>query len=121
MMRWNEPRSLKICKGCGSRYRSAFSDGLNCISCETGICYLYVIACGDFVKVGHTNNIHSRVSCMRSSCPFPVQLVFKERKSDWIDARESERALHDKLYSEIHRNEWFRYSAKTKRILKEYK
>lgn len=65
---------------------------------------VYVMRTGAFVKIGHTGNVRSRLSAVRTASPEPVDLVAVIPG----DAG-AERALHDRFSDWRCSGEWFRF------------
>lgn len=41
---------------------------------------VYIVQCGDFVKIGRTGNIHTKLTSLRENSPDPVQLLLTTTK-----------------------------------------
>lgn len=67
--------------------------------------FIYIMRCGEFVKVGIARNVKIRLSNIQSSTPYQVQLV----KSFYHPyARKREHEIHT-LFMDYHvRGEWFK-------------
>jgi len=79
---------------------------------DTG--YVYVLRCGDYVKVGIASNVTARVSSLQTGNPHPVELLMH-----WPSEtpERDERILHRSLENYHHRGEWFHASAQVFNIL----
>jgi hypothetical protein len=64
---------------------------------------VYIVRCGDFVKVGTTQDLRARLQALQAANPYPITLL---ATLDGDDRRERE--LHRRLAPHRHRNEWFR-------------
>ena len=63
----------------------------------------YLIQCGEFVKIGITADIESRLRTLESSNPHALKVV-----ALLAGGRALERALHKRFADYRHRDEWFR-------------
>ena len=70
--------------------------------------WVYIIQCGDFIKIGIADNVESRLQLLQ--CGNPIKLVLLRKFRTW-DAPRMERELHDKLGVHRERGEWFRLDA----------
>ena len=68
--------------------------------------YLYLIRCGDYYKIGITQNIEQRLSSFKTSIPFDIELVLKE-KFNYIYKSKIERELHKEFKHKLHKGEWY--------------
>lgn len=69
--------------------------------------YIYVIACGDFIKIGITGNLNRRVYDLQRATPYPLALVHSFMGSPVDEAQ-----LHARFSHCNHRGEWFRKEGK---------
>jgi hypothetical protein len=67
---------------------------------------VYLLGCGDYYKIGYSKNIQSRLSSIRTSNPFQVDLL---ATYECTDGRYSdlEKLLHEKFKDSKHKLEWF--------------
>ena len=61
---------------------------------------VYFIRCGDYVKIGCSDNIERRIKGIETNNPYPVELLK-------IDLTMGEKYWHDKFKDYHHRNEWY--------------
>jgi len=74
---------------------------------KSKISYLYIIVCGEYVKVGFAKDVEHRLSTVQVCNPVPVELVYKHPvKSSIIRIIES--FIHYKLRQYHVRGEWFK-------------
>ncbi|RLI72248.1 MAG: hypothetical protein DRP02_02220 [Candidatus Gerdarchaeota archaeon] len=66
---------------------------------------LYLIQCGEFVKIGVTDNLQKRIKTFQTGNPFPLKVLYAR---DFHNAKRIERNLHRKYKKHRHRLEWFR-------------
>ena len=64
---------------------------------------VYVVACGDFVKIGTTTNLSMRIKTLDAMNPYPVRLLASIK-----GAHGAEATLHRHFRSSHHRGEWFK-------------
>lgn len=74
---------------------------------SVGAVWVYIIACGDQVKVGISNDPEKRLKDMATGMPFRPVLFHKRLFSDRADAREIEKQLHWKFRANKSHREWF--------------
>lgn len=77
--------------------------GINNIKEEGGV---YLISCGDYFKIGHSTKIKTRLSSIKTSNPYEVELVTKYTPYK-INNKLLETYLHEEFKQHHHRNEWF--------------
>lgn len=70
--------------------------------------YLYVIRCGEFVKVGIAECTYDRLSGLRVACPYPIELIGRRQYPTKTSARAAERLCHQELAGQAHMGEWFK-------------
>ncbi len=68
-------------------------------------CFVYVIRCEQFVKIGKTTRKESRLATMQTANPFELVTI---AIIDADDGDELERDLHKRFARYRHRGEWFR-------------
>lgn len=68
-------------------------------------CFVYVIRCEQFVKIGKTTQKENRLATMQTANPFELVTV---AIIDPDDGDELEKALHKRFARYRHRGEWFR-------------
>ena len=74
--------------------------------------FLYVVRCGDFVKVGLAADVRRRLRDFEAMTPYEVVLVGKTVvRAD--KAGMAERVAHEALADTHHRGEWFSASPET--------
>jgi hypothetical protein len=73
---------------------------------------VYVCTCGPFSKIGISQDIKTRMSNLRNSNPYPVELRYAVGFLDRYDAAKVEHATHQILEERYERvsGEWFRIS-----------
>lgn len=66
--------------------------------------YVYIMRCGDYHKIGITENLDNRINQIQTGNPYPIELVFavKHPKSSLI-----EKELHKKYSNKNWKREWF--------------
>ena len=65
--------------------------------------YVYFFECGDFVKIGHTLCVKSRLKSIQTSNPHPVKLI-----GSFESGVAEEQIVHEHLSKYHHRGEWYR-------------
>lgn len=68
-------------------------------------CFVYVIRCEQFVKIGKTTQKENRLATMQTANPFDLVTV---AIIDADDGDGLEKALHKRFARYRHRGEWFR-------------
>lgn len=68
-------------------------------------CFVYVIRCENFVKIGKTTRKESRIANMQTANPFELVTI---AVIDADDGDELEKELHKRFARYRHRGEWFR-------------
>ena len=66
--------------------------------------YVYMLKSNEFVKIGHSNNLCSRLETLKSSNPIQMDII-----SLFAGGKAEEAMLHDKFKQFHLRNEWFTY------------
>lgn len=69
--------------------------------------YIYVMRCGEFLKIGMAADPRRRLESFQIGNPLPVEIAHKRLVSRWY-AKHIESACHRALAAHAHRNEWFR-------------
>ena len=64
---------------------------------------VYVVKCGDFVKIGRARNVEQRMRDIQSANPHTIELLFVS-----FGGNEVEKELHRRFAAYKHRDEWFR-------------
>ena len=79
---------------------------------------IYILRCGLFIKIGIAKNLIHRLTSIRTSNPYDVELVKSFDTSERNVSRKIEMAVHKKLtdLGHHHRLEWFHLSAIDKAI-----
>lgn len=81
----------------------------------TSASQIYFIKCEDRVKIGFTNDLKSRLPCLQTGSPFPMEILFA-MPGDVA----KEKALH-KQFSKYHiTGEWFQYSEPIEAYINQY-
>lgn len=73
---------------------------------------LYFVRCGDFVKIGLTENLYARIKHLRNMNPLEPFVV-----AVFPGSRHTEKMYHDRFKNEHERREWFRYEGGLKDYL----
>lgn len=67
---------------------------------------LYILQCGDFLKIGITRDVAKRIAQLDAANPLPVTLIAKRTISlaglPWAEAW-----MHQRFAAELLKNEWF--------------
>lgn len=66
--------------------------------------YVYIIRSNEFVKIGHSGNLCSRLENLKSSNPIEMEII-----ALFIGHYKEEQMLHKVFEKHFLRNEWFRY------------
>lgn len=74
---------------------------------QAGEQYVYIMAAGDFVKVGRARNITQRISQIQCGCPLEIVPVVMFGSFREKDAGSIERDLHQRMASHKSYGEWF--------------
>lgn len=70
--------------------------------------YVYAVSDGEFVKIGFSNNIQSRIKSMQTGHPRPLKCIWKYYAGDKAtDAKRMEGKLHRYCKKHRVRGEWF--------------
>jgi transcriptional regulator with XRE-family HTH domain len=69
---------------------------------------VYVLQCGEYYKIGRTQNLPQRVSDLQMSNPFPIAVI---HTWETVAHQRLERRLHQRLSHAKVRGEWFRLTA----------
>jgi hypothetical protein len=72
--------------------------------------FVYIIKCGDYVKIGKSMNPELRKNTLQNATPFPLEILF-------YSPRFIEEDLHKKFAKYHHSNEWFIYSDEIKNFI----
>lgn len=64
---------------------------------------VYIVRCGEFVKIGTTGNFRSRLRSIRAATPHPISVLFT-----FAGGVPEERELHNRFAAHKHHYEWFR-------------
>lgn len=90
----------KQCKSCSSKVNGR--KGLYAKSRSD----LYVVRCGDFVKIGNSDNVQRRFKDMQTHNPYPLQLLYVGY-GEGCD----EEMWHNVFKHRHHSGEWFSFKA----------
>lgn len=66
---------------------------------------VYIVSCGDLIKIGVTNDIDKRVKTLQTGNPFPIVVEFVEQKRQ---AYKIESYLHRMFEQYRVQGEWFK-------------
>jgi hypothetical protein len=69
-------------------------------------CDVYVIRCGDYVKIGKAGDVQKRLNSLRAANPYPLELLTVLTEGD---GHVLERELHQRFAEYRHALEWFRF------------
>ena len=64
---------------------------------------IYFVECGDFIKIGFSKSIKTRIGAIATSTPYPVILLASKRGK-----KNTEADLHGRFAEARHKGEWFR-------------
>lgn len=78
---------------------------------DTGVACVYAIRVGDYVKIGKSWNMRSRVSSFITDTPYEVEVYGAVPAPDWL-----EEGLHVLLKEHWHRGEWFHWRDEVKTV-----
>jgi len=67
--------------------------------------YLYILSCGDLLKIGVTNNIEERIKTLQTGNPQQIILEHIEQRNE---AYKIETYLHQQFQSFHVRGEWYK-------------
>jgi hypothetical protein len=70
------------------------------------VCGVYFIACGDYIKIGVSADVPSRLIDLQRSNPYACH-VLGMVKVPFVTAVNLEKVLHRHFHSQRHRYEWF--------------
>ncbi len=70
--------------------------------------WIYLIKCGEFHKIGVTQNIEQRLEDFRTSNPHPIELLKSWKYDPWSLVRKTEKLLHRHYKEHHHHREWFK-------------
>jgi excisionase family DNA binding protein len=76
---------------------------------------LYVLECGEFIKIGHAYDVEHRVKTMETGNPYPIKVLLAR----FGDGERLERQLHKRFARHRHRHEWFRMEGELADWIKE--
>lgn len=68
--------------------------------------HLYVLSCGDKIKIGVTNNIENRLKSLQTGNPMPIKLEYIEER---LNPEKAEHYLHRCFQAKRVNGEWFEY------------
>jgi len=71
-------------------------------------CCVYVVSSGVFCKIGHAQDVSSRLAALQVSNPFDLRLVYAIRFTSKAIALAIEREAHSILSEKWRRGEWFK-------------
>jgi hypothetical protein len=116
----NQRHKIYLCKcGCGKKGVVRGSDlrrgnSRQCQSCSNRINGrkgldashgkdLYMVSCGEFVKIGSSDDVIDRVNRLAQIIPYPVKLEYFGPDEGYLEP------LYHTIFEEFkHRNEWFK-------------
>jgi len=84
------------CKSCSSKINGR--KGLDAQSKQ----HLYFIRCGDYIKIGSTDNVERRIKDLTNSNPYPVELI-----KVILDQGHLESIYHEQYKDKRIHGEWF--------------
>lgn len=70
--------------------------------------WIYLVKCGEFHKIGVTQNIKQRLEDFRTSNPHPIELLKSWKYEPWSMVRKIEKLLHLHYKPHHHHREWFK-------------
>lgn len=85
-----------MCQRCAGRGNGR--KGLNAMAKS----HLYVIRCGEYFKVGSSDNPERRIRDLESSCPYPITT-----EAIYLNRGHEEARWHELLRDQHHHGEWF--------------
>jgi DNA-directed RNA polymerase subunit RPC12/RpoP len=85
------------CKSCSSKINGRL--GLDSMSKQ----HLYMVSCGEYLKIGSTDNIERRFRDLSNSCPYPLKLEYIG-----VDEGFLEPIYHSALSDYRIHGEWFK-------------
>jgi Meiotically up-regulated gene 113 len=74
-------------------------------------CFVYFIECGDFVKIGISQDVTRRVADLQAANPYPLKVSHAIAFESVAEAMQWEQALHAHFCSSYVRGEWFHHDA----------
>ena len=77
--------------------------------------WVYVIQCGEFVKIGMAVDTSRRLTDLQRFCPYPLKLIVR-KSVPYFMRLEFEAAVHHELAGYRHRGEWFQVDPETARV-----
>lgn len=77
------------------------------ISTSTAISNVYLLTCGEYVKVGMARDVRRRIDDLQIANPYPLEYVHSYEFEGPRYARLCEMATHEMLSPWSHRGEWF--------------
>ena len=72
-----------------------------------GICYVYFIRAGEFIKIGRANDPYERMYQLQTGNPIKLELLEIRGYPDRQSALEAEKTLHDYFEGVRTEGEWF--------------
>jgi len=87
--------------------------GYKYIDFKKGNVGIYFIKCKDFIKIGSTINIDTRIKEMQTSNPFDLDILLFLDNLD----RKIEAAFHKYFYKFRHKREWFFYNNEIEKFI----
>jgi Meiotically up-regulated gene 113 len=67
---------------------------------------IYFIRTGEYVKIGYSTNVPTRLSGIKTATPYDIELL-----GTCPGTRATEKSLHDRFARLHYRGEWFRFAA----------
>lgn len=83
-------------------------------------CFVYLIRCRSFYKIGIASNVHKRFLNLQSSNPLPMETMISFEYESREKALEVETCLHRMFQNVWVRNEWYKLSSEQIQTLKNY-
>lgn len=64
--------------------------------------HLYIIRCGDYIKIGSTDNVEGRIKDLSNANPYPLEVVEVRLNEGHLEPTYHERYKHKRIHGE-----WF--------------
>ena len=75
---------------------------------------IYFVRSGDYVKIGYTQHPQDKISVIGTSCPERIEVLLIINGT-----REDETVLHEFFKSDHHNREWFKFTAKVVKFIRD--
>lgn len=69
--------------------------------------YLYIMGCGEFIKIGVAIDVATRRKVLQNACPYRIDILASVLMKDFDAARAEEKALHARFAEQRTYGEWF--------------